>query len=354
VEKLRDRNCLHFGQAQGTPFTMPPLSKDLDFDGATSSADMILDGTYDSSQLADITWLVISNLRASKYDIRAPLTTEIGDDAYTSKIKNWKESTSTSPSGMHLGHYHALIARDIYSNLADNSLEKQELDSKQSAIRQVHLALTIYALKHGYSFKRWRTVVNMMIQKEPGNSKIHCLRVIHIYEADYNLIFGLKWRKLMHAAEDEELLNDGQYGSRPNQSAHDPVFIEEIQSEICRVSRKSNVKFDNDATSCYDCILPSFTSIASHKFGIHKNVAFVMASTLQECKYKLKTLLGVSEQFYQHCSIFPIYGTGQGSGNSPAIWCIISSILFDCHASKANGATFESPDRKHKITLYMI
>jgi len=110
VEKLRDRNRLHFGQAHGTPFTMPPLSTDLDFDGATSFADMILDGTYDSSQLADITRMVISNLRASKYNIWAPLTTEIGDDAYTSKIRNWKESTSTSPSGMHLGHYHALIA----------------------------------------------------------------------------------------------------------------------------------------------------------------------------------------------------------------------------------------------------
>jgi hypothetical protein len=133
VEKLRDRNRLHFGQAQGTPFTVPPLSEDLDFDGATSSAEMILDGTYDSSGLADITRLVISKLRKSKYSIRAPLTTTISNTAYTSKIKNWKESTSTSPSGLHLGHYHAMVARHEYSGLKD-SLEKEELDSKQSAI----------------------------------------------------------------------------------------------------------------------------------------------------------------------------------------------------------------------------
>jgi hypothetical protein len=44
-----------------------------------------------------------------------------------------------------------------------------------------------------------------MIQKELGNSKLHRLHVIHIYEADYNLILGLKWRELMHAAEDESL-----------------------------------------------------------------------------------------------------------------------------------------------------
>jgi hypothetical protein len=85
------------------------------------------------------------------------------------------------------------------------------------------------------------------------------------------LILGLKWRELLHAAEDEGLLNDGQYGSRPNHNVHDPVFIEEMQSEICGASRKSNVKFDNDATSCYNHILPSFATIASRKFGIHKN-----------------------------------------------------------------------------------
>jgi len=232
VEKLRDRNRSHFGQAQGTPFTLPPLSDDLDFDGATSSAEMILDGTYDSTSMADITRLVISNLCKSKYVIRAPLKTKISETAYISKIKNWKESTSTSPSGLHLGHYHAMVARHEYSS-CDDSKEKDSMDSKQSAIRRAHLALTNYALEHGYSFERWRTVVNVMIQKEPGNSKIHRLRVIHLYEADYNLILGLKWRELMHAAEDEGLLNDGQYGSRPNRSAHDPVFIEEIQSEIC-------------------------------------------------------------------------------------------------------------------------
>jgi hypothetical protein len=108
------------------------------------------------------------------------------------------------------------------------------------------------------------------------------------------LILGLKWHKVLHAAEDEGLLNDGQYSSHPNRNAHDPMFIEEMQSEICRVSRKSNVKFDNDATSCYDHILPAFATIASRKFGIHKNVAFIMATTV--CKHKCF----LASMFYQN------------------------------------------------------
>ena len=80
----------------------------------------------------------------------------------------------------------------------------------------------------------------------------------------------------------------------------------------------------------------------------------VMARTLKEARYKLKTTLGISELDYTHTSIFPIYGTGQGSGNSPAIWCIVSSVLFDCHEERAHGATFESPDRKQHIKIFMI
>eukprot|EP00957_Ditylum_brightwellii_P148094 11275449-Ditylum_brightwellii.AAC.1 len=69
------------------------------------------------------------------------------------------------------------------------------------------------------------------------------------------------------------------------------------------------------------------------------------ATTLQEARFKLKTVLGISEEFYQHCQAFPIYGTGQGSTNSPTIWFFINSTLFDIHEAKAHGATFTMPDK---------
>jgi hypothetical protein len=119
------------------------------------------------------------------------------------------------------------------------------------------------------------------------------------------------------------------------------------------VTRKS-VKYDNDATSYYNRIITVIAAITSRKYGVHCNVAFVMASTLKEAKYKLRTILGISEEFYQHRELSPIYGTGQGSGNSPVICCVISSGLFDCHATSAQGATYTSPDGTESITLYMV
>jgi hypothetical protein len=114
------------------------------------------------------------------------------------------------------------------------------------------------------------------------------------------------------------------------------------------------INFDNDDASCYDRIIPALASLIGRKFGLHKNVVFVHASTLEETKYKLKTSLGVSEELYANCTAFPIYGTGQGSSNSPAIWCIVSSVLFVCHQDNGHGAYFCTPDQEMSVLLSMI
>jgi hypothetical protein len=117
------------------------------------------------------------------------------------------------------------------------------------------------------------------------------------------------------------------------------VLIEELKMEISRASRKGLVKLDIDDTSCYDRILPIIASIISRSYGVHQNVVLVNAKTLKAARYKLKTMLGVMDKWYSHTKENPIYGTGQSSGNSPTIWCFVSSVLFDTFESKANGAS---------------
>ena len=64
-------------------------------------------------------------------------------------------------------------------------------------------------------------------------------------------------------------------------------------------------------------------------------------------------MLGVSEEGYSHCEAHPIYGTGQGSGNSPTCWLLICSTLFDCFEEQAYGASYESMDRVTTVRLFM-
>jgi hypothetical protein len=87
--------------------------------------------------------------------------------------------------------------------------------------------------------------------------------------------------------------------------------------------------------ACYNRIIPGVGNLASRAHGMHKFVALVQGKTLEDVRYHLKTKLGISAENYQHCQISLIYGTGQGSGNSPTVWLVISSILFNCYESKA-------------------
>jgi hypothetical protein len=100
-----------------------------------------------------------------------------------------------------------------------------------------------------------------MIEKEPGNPRIHRLRVIHLYEADYNLLLGIFWaQKLVPQGEKLGLFHENCYGSQPGRSATGPVTLDELQLSISNLSRTNQIIFHNDANSCYDswlaeCIL---------------------------------------------------------------------------------------------------
>jgi hypothetical protein len=354
LHHLQSRNRKHFGQALGTPFTISPLVDDLGFTSHTPQGNLILDGRYDATHLDDSVQSIIHHLTKTTYAHQHPLQPTITEAAFLGKIQHWRESTSTSPSGLHLGHYKSMVARHEFSDLPDRDPRKATFESQRKDIIQLHLQMINYALTRGYSYTRWQQVANAMLYKEPGNYKIHKTRVIHLYEADYNLAMGLKWRATLETAEEGHCLNSGQYGSRPSRGAHDPVFIEEFQLEISRASRKTLIQTNYDATSCYDRIIPNLASLVSQKYGVPQPVALTNTRTLESAKYRLKTDIGISEQSYTHSPENPIYGTGQGSGNSPMIWCFLSSVLFDCYDERAHGAIYELPDRSLTTKINMI
>jgi hypothetical protein len=174
------------------------------------------------------------------------------------------------------------------------------------------ITLINHAITRKHVFERWKKVANFMIFKEPGNTKIHRLRVIHLYEADLNLILGVKWRALTHHGIDNHLFSPWQFGGLPGRDALTPVFLEDIQLEISRASTTTLCCTDFDATSCYDRIIPSIASLAGRSFGQHQSLCFVHARFLAEAKYLLKTKLGISEEAFSHCTPYPSTEKGKG------------------------------------------
>ena len=340
IEKyLLMRNQRHFGQAHGTPFTTQQFTTRFNWTGDSSSVEAVLRGQFLEEELDDIATMFLKHCQQPPdlEDQPYPVTMK----QFEGKISSWRENTSTSPSGRHLGHYKSLFAR---LDPGFDEKTKEYYEKKQGELAEMYLNMINYALKHKYSFERWKDVTNVMIYKVPGNTFIHRLRVIHIFEADLNLMYCVKWREALHAADKHNRLNPCQFGGRPGKQAATLTAMEEWRYEYAFATRTSFAQMDNDASSCYDRIVPSLSSLVGRSLGINKNVTAVHGKILKETRFTLQTAAGLSSKHYSHSSSTPIYGTGQGSGNSPYIWLFISSILFDCHEQQAHGAKFTSSD----------
>ena len=114
------------------------------------------------------------------------------------------------------------------------------------------------------------------------------------------------------------------------------------------------VQTNYDAMSCYDRIIPNLAMLVSRKYGVSKMTTLTNAKTLENAEYRIRTEMGVSTTGYTHSSENPIFGTGQGSGNSPMIWCFLSSVLFNCYDELSHKAIYCHPDKSNELNIGMI
>lgn len=86
---------------------------------------------------------------------------------------------------------------------------------------------------------------------------------------------------------------------------------------------------------------------------MNKNVTSTNAKTfLEEAKYHIRTKMGLSESCYSRQEDIPIYGTAHGrSGNSPMIWCFLSSLIYDCYDKDAHPAEYQNPDHTNHVQM---
>jgi hypothetical protein len=118
--------------------------------------------------------------------------------------------STTSPSGRHLGLYKSLVTAHCDSGGEfDGASDKYSLSTKRKAtlILQAIHRLAITVAERGLYLTRWIYVINVMIYK-----KIGVLRVIHLFEADFNLLVGLIFgRRTVHNAVDSNRIHPSQF-----------------------------------------------------------------------------------------------------------------------------------------------
>ena len=329
-QTILERNRCHFNQCAGSPFTTEPL-RQLNWAADSTFAEEILKGEQMSLPIPNST-----NIQAflNLCKQRCPTKNfQISNSDLQGLFKCWRESTTTSPSGRHLGLY-----KIVFNPSNDDPIP---------TIANDIATLTNTLVQNGISLPRWRRVINMMIHKLDGSYLLNKLRVIHIFEADYNGTIGLLFnRKLLYEAEKLNALNNNQWGCRPHRQAEDALLLKELSYNLAMKTRTTLATFDNDATGCFDRVPCTVAMLASRRLGASSCMCQMQADTLQNIQHQLSTAFGLSSESYYSSHDFEIHGQGQGSRAGPPTWVFVSSLLLDCMEKLTSGVSFTCPNQQ--------
>ena len=140
----------------------------------------------------------------------------------------------------------------------------------------------------GVALDRWKNMISVMLEKDRGSPKLHRLRIIQLFEADYNFllvfIFG---HCLMRFARKHCNFNKSQYGSMKNEQAQSAILNKILTYDYFRIHKENATTSEFDAAAHYDCILPAVTVIACQRLGLAEKAANLAFDSLNGLRHKV-------------------------------------------------------------------
>ena len=243
------------------------------------------------------------------------ISAEISPAEFREGIQKWKEKTTTSPSGRHLGHYHAQM-------LPKFPKERKDL---WVIFGKLHTDIAGLCIRHTIVLDRWKKVDTVCIEKDAGDPKLHRLRPLHMYEADLNLIKRILLARRLSWNAKENGLPDNNWGSRGNSG--DLGLLKILTMEMSSLTYTTLGQIDLDASACYDRIIRPVALLACYKYGLPLLCCSWLNMVMDLQEFHLVTGHGRSKTYYSSAST-RLHGIGQGSCKVPVIWLLISSIIF--------------------------
>jgi hypothetical protein len=172
LDTLFSRNVTHFDQAEKTSFTQSPLIEQLCYTGMTPAGqaliqkgELILPPDPPSPHAHEIMARLGEDL-----GLHQTLPDLLTLENFTSTIRKWKEATSTSPSGKHLGHYKSLLS-------LDSQINQYTEEIPGPSILKVLSDVASSAFNTGITMPQWTKVTTCMIEKIPGTPRIKKLYI---------------------------------------------------------------------------------------------------------------------------------------------------------------------------------
>ena len=328
---IRMANVAKLTQADNTPLREEPLKAtfneaELDY----AQWDKVLDPNFElPPHLEKGTRLWFQQMRNKDKQIPTqPL--RFNHESYKESWKTIKEATTSHP-GIHFGHMKAMD-------------EDSQLANKLNAL------LADVPLWTGYSPEAWQKCTDAMIKKKTDDMRPGKLRLITLMHAIFNHNNKALGRHMMKLGEKHNRLAIEQYGSRKHKSAIEHALNKVLTLDISRQKREALIFTANDARSCYDRIVLMAAYCTMVRFGVTKEAAQSMITTIATMEHHIRTSKGDSTRYYggKYWVRIP-HGIGQGNGAGPSIWACVSTPLFDALRDEGYGMNIRSP-----ITLVLL
>ncbi|KAL7548720.1 hypothetical protein ACHAWF_017511 [Thalassiosira exigua] len=188
------------------------------------------------------------------------------------------------------------------------------------------------------SNERWATSIDVMLEKKPGVRHIHQLRIIGLVEADFNTALKLFFTKHLVSNTKMTELTEEQWGGRPGRTAVEPALRKILAFEYGRIMYVTVALFANDATACFDRMVPNISALISRKSGMSKSVVRARNKVMTSMKHSICTSHGESQDTFCHePGDVDIHGEGQGKGDVASLWSILSHTILRAHQELHEG-----------------
>ena len=102
-----------------------------------------------------------------------------------------------------------------------------------------------------------------MLEKDKGILRIHRLRIIQLFEADYNFLLALVFgHRLTTFSRNHCSINASQYGSTQGKRCQSAVLNKILTYDILQLLRQDGGTTELDASQCFDKLIPTLVVLA--------------------------------------------------------------------------------------------
>eukprot|EP00957_Ditylum_brightwellii_P208622 15358271-Ditylum_brightwellii.AAC.1 len=144
-----------------------------------------------------------------------------------------------------------------------------------------------------------------------------------------NAIMKVIWnRRLVPMTEKTQLISPVQFGNRKGCTALDALLLKVVTMDCFRLFHLNRAIINNDATACYDQMIPEVSSLHLQSLGLPEEAVKCSVLLNHNMRHHVKSTAGVSSEYYRHKHGNEKHREGQGKTFSPSNWLFQMSTML--------------------------